>query len=165
MVSGGSTGGGRGGGGGGGGGHSGINSYGSTSYVITIDGISTVFSNPMRLSGGGGANGGQQEGGLPATVQVITGDILSHEAKMTYDPEEDTKLPPEAHTFHQDKTGRAGHHAIYSVTSNTKGMSEGQAGREYAQQTGLLEQAGTLTQPTLDASIHGHGLGHKPKVE
>lgn len=143
------------------GGEGAINGY--SSYVITIDGISTVFPNPVRLSAGGGSSGGGQQG---EGLQVITGDILSQEVKMTnYDPEEDTKLPPEAHPFAQDKGGRPGHHPMYSVASPTKGISQGQAGRDYAppdlQQTVLLEQ-----QPgNLNASLQGHNLVPKPKVE
>lgn len=146
-----------------GGGEAAINGY--SSYVITIDGISTVFSNPVRLAGGsGGSSGSQQGDGLPAAVQVITGDILSQEAKVTYDPGEDTKLPPDAHPFPQDKGGRPGHHPIYGITPTSKGMSHSQAGPDYTAsdlpQTVLLEQPATL-----DASLQAHGLGSKPKLE
>ncbi|MPC55541.1 hypothetical protein E2C01_049481 [Portunus trituberculatus] len=143
------------------GGDGAINGY--SSYVITIDGISTVFPNPVRLSGGGGSSSGGHQG---EGLQVITGDILSPEVKMTnYDPEEDTKLPPEAHPFSQDKGGRPGPHSMYNVASATKGTSQDQAGRDYGppdlQQTILLEQ-----QPgTLNATLQDHSLVSKPKVE
>ncbi|XP_050690956.1 zinc finger protein 646-like isoform X2 [Eriocheir sinensis] len=131
-----------------------------SSYVITIDGISTVFSSPMRLAGtSGGQSQGHQEGGLPS-VQVITGDILAPETKVTYDPGEDTKLPHDP--FPQVKS-RLGHHTLYGTAPGTKGLREYSAS-ELQQATVLLEP-GTVTPGTLDATMQGHTMPTKPKVE
>ncbi|KAG0710986.1 hypothetical protein GWK47_021620 [Chionoecetes opilio] len=101
----------------------GISGY--SSYVITIDGISTVFSNPVRLSP---ALSQQPGDTLPTPVQVITGDILSQDPKVTYDP--DTKLSPESQFTPQDKV-RSGHESIYAVTSGSKCVGQGLGGREF----------------------------------
>lgn len=50
-----------------------VDSY--NSYVITIDGISTVFSNPVRISSENVTNHSGQD--LSGTVQVITGNLTT----------------------------------------------------------------------------------------
>ncbi|CAL4077295.1 unnamed protein product, partial [Meganyctiphanes norvegica] len=50
-----------------------VDSY--NSYVITIDGISTVFSNPVRITSGTVTNHSGEE--LSGNVQVITGNLTT----------------------------------------------------------------------------------------
>lgn len=152
------VGGGGGGSGSGGEGSNAINTF--SSYFITIDGISTVFSSPVRLaSTSTGQSQGHQEGGLPS-VQVITGDILAPETKVTYDPGEDTKLPHDP--FPQVKS-RLGHHTLYGTAPSTKGLREYSAS-ELQHATVLLEP-GAVTPGTLDGTMQGHTMPTKPKVE
>lgn len=145
--------------GGSGGGSEGTSINSFSSYVITIDGISTVFSSPVRLAGTSGGQGQGHQEGLPS-VQVITGDILAQETKVTYDPGEDTKLPHDP--FPQVK-GRMGHHPVYSTAPGTKGLKEYSASE--LQQATVLLDPGAMAPGTLDSAMQGHSLPTKPKVE
>ncbi|KAK8736690.1 hypothetical protein OTU49_004594 [Cherax quadricarinatus] len=167
------------------GGENSVNGY--SSYVITIDGISTVFSNPVRLT----SNTVATEAGdpLPATVQVITGDLITSQgskvstAHQTYDLNEDDKSSATQHGFEitQDKVSQT--QQLYDLTSGEKvepnqtNFSHSQdqvhasSSREYmghsnsqdVQPNVLVEQQGM--EDNMDNSIHVHNLSAKPKTE
>ncbi|XP_042214899.1 uncharacterized protein LOC121861307 isoform X2 [Homarus americanus] len=164
-----------------------VNGY--NSYVITIDGISTVFSNPVRLAG----NTVTTETGdpLPGTVQVITGDLItSPDSKVaghqTYDLNEDNKAAASQTAYEltqQDKVSQTQH--LYDLAPGDKvdpsqpafnhPQDQVHAGsnREYlahsnsqnVQQNVLVEQQQGIDD-NLDNSIHVHNLSAKsPKTE
>ncbi|KAK3858665.1 hypothetical protein Pcinc_035171 [Petrolisthes cinctipes] len=127
---------------------------GYSSYVITIDGISTVFSNPVRLSGSTvAADSPDAPDQIPGAVQVITGDIFTSPSpsasKVTttasqqqqqqqqhggYDFSEDTKTQ---HGFdltqqqQQDKISQTQH--IYDLTPVD---NKGEPGQQFSEPGG-----------------------------
>ncbi|XP_071539602.1 uncharacterized protein [Panulirus ornatus] len=165
-----------------------VNGY--SSYVITIDGISTVFSSPVRLAG----NAVTTETGdpLPGTVQVITGDLITSPGSkvstghQTYDLNEDDKSAAPQHRYEitqQDKVSQTQH--LYDLTPGDKvdhsqptfNPSQEQvdagSGREYTahsasqdmQQTVLVEEQQQNIDDDLDNPIQVHNLSAKPKTE
>ncbi|XP_069175244.1 uncharacterized protein [Procambarus clarkii] len=164
-----------------------VNGY--SSYVITIDGISTVFSNPVRVAGSGVTT--ENGDSLPGTVQVITGDLITSPgskvstAHHTYDLNEDDKASATQHGYEitqQDKVSQTQH--LYELTSGNKvdpnqpnfnhpqdqvheGSSREYMGHSNSQdvQSNVLVEQQQGIEDNLDNSIHVHNLSAKPKTE
>ncbi|XP_066937351.1 uncharacterized protein [Macrobrachium rosenbergii] len=112
-----------------------VNEY--NSYVITIDGISTVFSNPVRIEEGSGI--GEAEDQQTESVQVIAGSLLASESKEviagsllaseskasnaeeTYTIDVDDKVASTSDQDYQLSTGKVDHsHHLYDLSSSGK---------------------------------------------
>ncbi|XP_064104047.1 transcriptional repressor CTCF-like [Macrobrachium nipponense] len=99
-----------------------VNEY--NSYVITIDGISTVFSNPVRIEEGSGI--GEAEDQQTESVQVIAGSLLASESKASnteeaYTINVDDKVVSTSDQDYQLSTGKVDHsHQLYDLSSGGK---------------------------------------------
>lgn len=100
-----------------------VNGY--SSYVITIDGISTVFSNPVRIAGSTvSTETGEQ---IPGTVEVITGDLITSGHKGTagpppYDLDTENRVSTSHHGYNLSQDNKTDkNQAIYSIAPEDKG--------------------------------------------
>ncbi|XP_068220997.1 zinc finger protein 64-like [Palaemon carinicauda] len=99
-----------------------VNEY--NSYVITIDGISTVFSNPVRIEEGNGI--GEAEDQQTESVQVITGNLLTSDSKASNTEESytinvDDKVASNIHQDYQLAAGKVDNsHHLYDLSAGEK---------------------------------------------
>ena len=98
-----------------------VNEY---NYVITIDGLSTVFSDPVRITEGNGDGDPREQ--QPEAVPVITGDLLndpkSSSVQETYTLSAGgDKVSPSPDQRYHLTTGRIDQsHHLYDPSTNDK---------------------------------------------